>query len=237
MCFYPSKARPHAATPRSCRWRRIVAGFVLLPLLYLLAAVAGALIASPPGATDPEARITLFVQSNGVHTAIVVPVSIAAIDWRALIDPRDFGGIEAGDHLSFGWGHRQFYLETPRWRDLKPQVAFRALTGSGGTLMHVEHLRAPRAGPDLRPFRVTAAQYHRLAAFILDGFDLPASGRPRAIPGYGPRDRFYVASGRYDLFRTSNSWTGAALRHAGVSMGIWTPFAQSIMWRFPAREE
>lgn len=217
-------------------WRRPMAALAAAPLLYLLAAIVGALVPANAGWREPDDGITLFMRSNGVHTSIVVPVSAAGIDWRALVDPRDFeGGMRAGDHLAFGWGHRQFYLETPRWVDLKPQVAVRALSGIGGTLMHVEHLHQPATGPGQRPVRVTAMQYRALAGFIAAGF-APAGGRPVAIPGYTASDRFYAARGRYNLFYTSNSWTGEALRHIGVRIGVWTPFASSIMWRFPAHD-
>ncbi|HEX8448713.1 MAG TPA: DUF2459 domain-containing protein [Allosphingosinicella sp.] len=42
---------------------------------------------------------------------------------------------------------------------------------------------------------------------------------------------FYEAVGPYSAVYTCNSWTGAALRHAGVRTGLWTPLSQSIMWR------
>ena len=43
---------------------------------------------------------------------------------------------------------------------------------------------------------------------------------------------FYEAVGPYSAFYTCNSWTGRALREAGVKTGLWTPLSQSIMWRF-----
>ena len=68
---------------------------------------------------------------------------------------------------------------------------------------------------------------------IAGNFDVDATGRtmPLLGRGYGPADVFYEARGPYNAFFTCNEWTGEALRAAGVRMGIWTPFAQSIMLR------
>ena len=229
------QATESRVTRRPARWRRGLAALALPPLCYLLAAVAGALLPVNHGWRQPERGVPLFVRTNGVHTALVLPVRAAGLDWRGLIPPGDFArAVTADDHLAFGWGHREFYLETPRWVDLKPGVALRALTGLGGTLMHVGHLPDRRRAPDLRPFCVTPAQYRRLAAFIRGSFAPLEGQRPASLPGYTASDRFFEARGRYDLFGTSNTWTGEALAHAGVRIGVWTPFSGSIMWRFPA---
>ena len=65
-----------------------------------------------------------------------------------------------------------------------------------------------------------------LAARSPDGRTIALRGR-----GYGASDVFYEARGSYNLFATCNEWSGARLRKAGVRTGVWTPFAQSIMWR------
>lgn len=199
-----------------------------LPFLYLLAALAGSLIPANRDWREPADGITIFVETNGVHTAIVLPVKAAGLDWNRLIRPEHLGRPElSGNHLGFGWGHREFYLETPRWADLRIGTAARAMMGRGSTLMHVEHLSHPQATDYRRAIRVTPAQYQRLGAYILASFDRKAIDRP--IAGYEEDDLFYAAHGRYSLFRTSNEWTGAALRQAGIRMGIWTPFASGVM--------
>ena len=48
-------------------------------------------------------------------------------------------------------------------------------------------------------------------------------------PGYSDSDLFYEANGSYNLIGNCNEWTGAALRHAGVRMGLWTPLAGSVL--------
>ena len=105
--------------------------------------------------------------------------------------------------------------------------------GSGPTLLHVEHVDRPRAEDWQRPIRITPGQYRRLAGFIQRRFRLDRGGRPIPVlgRGYAGYDMFYEANGGYSFVMTCNEWTGRALRDAGVRMGLWTPFEQSIMWR------
>jgi uncharacterized protein (TIGR02117 family) len=157
------------------------------------------------------------------------------MDWRPLVpgehlkDPR-WGN---GDYVALGYGNRTFYLETPTWGDLTMKNAFLALFGQGRSLMHADHDHHPSAGPDQRPIRLSHAEYRRLVEFARGSFQYDSQGRtiPLTGRGYGASDMFYEAVGPYSAFYTCNSWTGAALRRAGVRTGVWTPLSQSIMWR------
>jgi len=214
---------------------RIVAGIVTVPLAYFAAAFILGAVPANVAWRQPDQGITIFVRSNGIHTWIVMPKVNAEMDWRPyalpahLRDPR-WG---AADHIAIGYGNREFYLNTPTWADLSVKTAALALFGSGPTLLHVEHVDRPRAEEWQRPIRVTPAQYRRLAGYIQRRFQLDAGGRPIPVlgRGYNDWDMFYEANGGYSLFLTCNEWTGRALRAAGVRMGLWTPFEQSIMWR------
>ena len=101
-------------------------------------------------------------------------------------------------------------------------------------MLHIEHVPAPVTTDDgvpndnVRRIVLTRAQYRRLAEFIR------ASVRPGAAryPGYFDNDAFYEGRGHYDAIRTCNDWTGAALRHAGVRVGRWTPFPVTVMGWF-----
>lgn len=213
---------------------RLVLVPLALVLVYLLAALIGAVVPANHHWRPPTNGVLLFVRSNGVHTSLVVPAHAAGVDWRGRISHiHPHRPIGSDDHIAFAWGQREFYLHTPEWSDLRAGVAVRALLGLGGSLMHVEHIRAPDPHQWQRPLLLTPTQYRRLSHFIDASFAYPAGETP-IIKGYGPADGFVPARGRYHMFHTSNGWTGAALRHAGVRMGIWTPFAQSIMWRFDA---
>ncbi len=227
---------------RLAAWRRtgriaarIAAVIVAVPLLYLLvAAILGAVPANVAW-RPPEQGVAIFVRSNGVHTWIVMPKTNSHMDWRPyapgehLADPR-WGG---ANYVAIGYGNRDFYLNTPTWGDLSPRTAAIALLGGGPTLLHVEHDHNPRPDEWTRPLKVTPDQYRRLTRFIAARFRIDDEGRAMPVLGRGYRtnDMFYEAEGGYSFVLTCNEWTGRALRAAGIRTGLWTPFAQSIMWR------
>jgi uncharacterized protein (TIGR02117 family) len=199
--------------------------------LYVLAGVVGGMLpANGDWRPATPGDVTVWVESNGIHTGIIVPKVAAGIDWRGLARPEHLADPRYArwSHLSFGWGERTFYLETPSWWDVRPATVLAAAIGSGRTLMHVDHLPRPRPGDGARPIRLSAGEYRRLAAYIRASF----AGRPAPIRGYGANDVFYEARGRYSAFRTCNAWTGSALRTAGVRVGRWTPFPDTVMWWF-----
>ncbi len=209
----------------------VMAAVALLVLGYAIAGQIGGAIPTNrdwrPAATE---GVRIFVESNGVHTGIVVPKVAAGIDWRDLAPARDladprFGGF---DHLAIGWGEKAFYLETKTWADVKLRTVLAAAAGSTHTLMHVEHVPTPAVGGDVRAVMLSMVEYRRLAAFIAASFR-PGGAR---YPGYARYDVFYDARGRYDAVATCNAWTGDALRHASVRVGAWTPFPGTVMWWF-----
>jgi hypothetical protein len=186
---------------------RRIAIALLIPIgLYLTA--AGVLSHIPANANwrEPDAGIMIFVQTNGVHTGIVLPDGPGR--WRA-----------------FGWGDRDFYINTPTWADVQVLTVLKALVGGGHTLLHVDRLRDFRADTNWRPLRVRHQEYQRIVDFITATLE-PGGQR---IPGYGPDDDFYPARGGYSALRTCNVWVGEALKSAGVRTAMWSPFEDGIM--------
>lgn len=214
-------------------FRRIALSLLGVVALYLGAAWAGSL--TPVNAQRREARegVQIYVATNGIHTGLIVPASEAGIDWLQRVRPEHLADPQlTGRWLLFGWGDRDFYLNTPGWRDLTPLTAVKAVTGSGGSLIHVDHLQTPEEAVDIRPITLSPAEYRRLADFIESHF---APGGP--IKGYGERDLFYPARGRYSALRTCNNWTAEALTYAGVRVGRWTPFQGGVMRWFSRSNE
>ncbi len=186
---------------------RALLALLLAPLgLYLGAAAILGHVPANADWREPEVGVTIYVQSNGVHTGIVLPAGPGK--WR-----------------SYGWGDRAFYLGTPRWQDIRPATLIAALLGSDTTLVHVDDLDDFVADEYWRPLKLRPGEYARLRAFIATSF--APGGAP--IAGYTTRDRFYPARGRYSAVTTCNVWTGNALRTAGVRVGVWTPFAGDVM--------
>lgn len=199
---------------------------LLLIAVYATAGLIGGLIPVNGGRRPPPHGVTIYVESNGIHTGLILPKVAAGVDWRPRVPAADLRDprFAAFDHVVFGWGERTFYLETPTWADVRPRVVLAAI-GSDRTLMHVEHVPRPHLGEDIRPIVLRPEEYRALAHHIAASFGPPSN----AIPGYGRSDAFYEARGRYDGLRTCNTWTGAALAHAGVRVGAWTPFPLTVM--------
>lgn len=179
----------------------------------------------------PEEGITLYIESNGIHTGIVMPKVAAGVDWRPMFPAGDLRDPRYGahDHVSIGWGERDFYLQTPTWADLKLSTIVAAAIGSDRTLLHVDHVPRPVADGAVRRLVVRPAEYRRLAAYVRASL-VPDGERHH---GYYRYDAFYEARGRYSALRTCNTWIGDALRFANVRVGAWTPLSYTVMWWFP----
>jgi uncharacterized protein (TIGR02117 family) len=207
--------------------RRSVAAMLLTVALYLASALAGSLIPRNAGWKEALYGTTIYVATNGYHTGIVVPTVSDAIDWRTKVRAEDLADpAQSGNWLLFGWGDREFYLNTPTWQDLTLHTVLVAVVGSGSSLVHVDHLDEPSDAVDIRAIQLSDAEYRRLAAFIVDSF---ARNGGKSITGYGPRDIFYSGSGRYSLVYTCNTWTADALAAGGVKIAVWTPFQGGVM--------
>ncbi|OWK31983.1 TIGR02117 family protein [Sphingomonas mucosissima] len=198
---------------------------------YPIVGVLGGMVPSNAAWTPPDQGITLYVESNGVHTGIVMPKVAAGVDWRPIFPAHDLRDprFAAYDHVSLGWGDRDFYLKTPTWSDLRPTTVIAAAIGSDRTLLHVDHVPRPAPDGEVRRLVVRPAEYRRLAAYVRA--TLVDGGERRH--GYYRYDAFYQARGRYSALRTCNSWVGDALRFAGIRVGAWTPFPATVMWWFP----
>ncbi|MEO8546743.1 MAG: TIGR02117 family protein [Sphingomicrobium sp.] len=218
---------------KSRKWlRRVVLGLAAVPALYLLAALVGSLIPVNRGWHEAERGVTVYLADNGIHADLILPASAEGLDWRPLLPQRDFAAPDPGSRwVAFGSGEERVYLETPRWRDIKPRTIWSALTG-GKRVMHVEWVGDPAYA--VRAIRLRPEEYRRLWAAIRADFALDSHGRSQRIahPGYGPADAFYRATGKESAIRTCNSWVADRLRLAGVRTSLWPPFVQGLVWRY-----
>lgn len=194
--------------------------------LYLVATFLGSAIPVNAGAVQPASGVRVWVIDNGVHTDLVLPQIAEGVDWRDLAPASDLAnpGWGGASHIAFGWGDRDFYVNTKEWSDTNPLRAIGALVGAGRTVLHIAHIAEPRAGPHARAVILTPDQYRKLAAYVRATF-----AAREAIRGYGANDAFYAARGGYSAIFTCNQWTGGALRSGGVRMGVWTPLPFGVM--------
>lgn len=175
--------------------------------------------------------VEIFIRSNGVHTDFVLPVHTSHIAWDTFIAPTVCNADSSYEYLAIGWGDKGFFLNTPTWDDLTFTTAFVAATGLGESAMHVDYLKAPpKIGERGKSISISERQYKALIAYIKESF-LMKEGKAMLIDhaGYGKRDKFFEANGRYSLFMTCNEWTGDGMQAAEMKVGVWTPLEFGIM--------
>ncbi|HEY4373150.1 MAG TPA: TIGR02117 family protein [Burkholderiales bacterium] len=222
-------------------------------LAYALCALALGAISVNRDYRAPASGITIYLQHNGVHTDLLLPVQAAQIDWRGDFPARDFAapvkplnvplaldpGIPpdrnpAAAYVAIGWGDRGFYFDTPTWADLTAATALKALSGAGPSVLHVEYVPVPAStpglAPNLRRLVLTPAAYARLAAHVKAAFANDAHGAHVAYPGrgYTPHDTFYAARGHFSPILTCNEWVREALAAAGVRVPAWAPLRYAL---------
>jgi uncharacterized protein (TIGR02117 family) len=189
--------------------------------------------------TSNPQGIPIWIISNGAHTDLIMPIQTPDVDWRAFVDTSRFAPNEA-QYISIGWGDKGFYLETPAWAELKPQVAFKALFKlSQSCLQVVLYEEIPEVVKWKSQVFLSQAQYRQLVQYIQKTFERDKQGQIIPIPFAGMpayehlNYHFYEGEGQYHLFKTCNCWANNALKTAGVKTAIWTPFAKSVFYHLP----
>ena len=222
-------AAPHPALKIARLWARKAGAWLALAAgLFMLAAWIGSSLPRNPEWREPATGVDIFVETNGVHTALVLPRFHPLKDWSADFPVRDLADpTQPYTHVSISWGDREVFLNTPTWADLRPRTVARIFFGGGEGLIHAAHYVRPAPGPDIRPLRLTPAQY-RVVVRRIEAM-LPPPSRRRTYRGYARYDAFYDAQGRYTAANTCNQWTSDTLAAAGVRTGRWTPFAGGVM--------
>jgi uncharacterized protein (TIGR02117 family) len=226
------------------KWIRIILktvgyfllGFIVFVLGYLALAYSLPHLHVNTGFVQPENGVDIYITSNGVHTDIIVPSKNKIMDWEQLILRKNFPGADTSYHwLSFGWGDKGFYLETPSWDQLKFSVAFKAVFYLGSTAMHVAYENTePFNKVECHHIRISEEQYRKLIPYILASFRHDSNNQIELLPnhGYWENDRFYEAVGKYGFAGTCNSWTNRGLKTIGVKTGYWVPFQGGLMQQF-----
>lgn len=203
---------------------RALVGWPMLILgLYFAAALVGSMVPVNADWRPASKGHIIYLHDNGVHTSIVLPNDAALA--KAFPARHLPGNPPTARYLGFGWGDREFYLNTPYWNDVRPRVLLNALVGSGATLLHIDHLADVLPGS--KRLIVDAQSYRSFVASIINTRKDPASP---PIRGYGDADVFYPAKGRsYSALYTCNNWTADLLSRAGVRTGLWTPLPGGVM--------
>jgi uncharacterized protein (TIGR02117 family) len=210
--------------------RALLGWLALATGLFFLAALIGSFVPANADWHEPVEGIPIFVETNGVHVSLIVPMSAMGEDLSDLIRPEDLADRDLyGTHAMIGWGHGRVYRNAQTWGDVRSGDIASAIFGSDFTTLHIYHLIDPQPTSIRKRFHVSEAQYRRIIKDVRATFRITSEGRSKAHPAYGPNNLFYDSHGRYTAYNTCNEWTGAILRRAGVRIGIWTPMPGGVM--------
>lgn len=205
----------------------LLLGLIGAVLLFALAGWIGSSIPRNRDWVEPDDGVEIMVESNGVHTALILPLMTPEKDWRTAFPASDIAlSAQPYTHVSISWGEREVFLNTPTWWDLSPATVLRIIGVGGEGLLHVAHYVRPAPSEYVRPLTISREEYSRLVRAIEQA--VPQGPKVRH-DGYGPQDVFYDAPGEYTVSNTCNQWTSDMLATAGVRTGWWTPFAGGVM--------
>ena len=227
-----------ATTRRKTKWRWVLYLFgipVGIVALYSLAVFVFARIPLNADFRSVPGGVPVMVVDNGIHVDFLLPITVADHDWREVFDPaatRMGAGLgEIATHVVIGWGHRDFYVNTPTWSDLTATTVARAVLGIGGTVMHITYASTWFDPENSVMFSLSSTDYQRLVDGIVETTILDESGRavPLDAPGYMEFDAFYEAEGSYNALHTCNNWAISILAGAGVRVPVWSPFSGAIL--------
>ena len=94
----------------------ILAGVLLALALFALAGWIGSSIPRNDGWREPADGVEIMIETNGVHTALVLPLVTPEKDWRTRFPATDLALPDRDyTHVSISWGEREVFLNTPTW--------------------------------------------------------------------------------------------------------------------------
>lgn len=210
-------------------------------LVYVAIAVLLSVIPTSSNISMNTNGVTIFVNSNGLHTDIIVPSKNTVTDWWNFFDKRHFRhkARPEYEYLAFGWGDRDFYINTPTEDDFELGTALKALFLPSTSVMHVSVRTKPVETEKCRKIKISKEMYRQLTTYILSSMKRNNKGKPRLIPkrGYTEYDNFYSANGLFHVANTCNNWVNAGLKKTSVTTALWTPFEFGIFYHFSEFKE
>lgn len=167
--------------------------------------------AGPNDAVSGEGNITIYVTSNGWHSAIVV--SRAILPPGAIPEAADFPG---AIYLSLSWGDAEYYPAPHPTSGM----TLRAVLQPTPAVIHLAGLRShPRdAFPtdEVVEIKIPTRGFGNLVAYLDGTFARDGAQRAQSIaPGLDGFSLFYRAKGDFHLFNTCNTWTARGLKAGG----------------------
>lgn len=213
---------------------RLLIGILAFIVVYVLVVLITSNITVNPNPEKSD-EVSIYINTNGVHTDIVVPVKNEVKDWsKDILYSHTKSRDSIMKYLAFGWGDRGFYLDTPEWSDLKAGTAAKAAFYLGTSAMHTRYYSDIHEDDECVKIDISKKDYESLVQYITESFKLDNSQKVQWIANrsYGAYDAFYEGTGGYSLFYTCNTWANNALKAANQKAALWTVYDGGIFCHY-----
>lgn len=219
------------------KWiRNVIITFFGLIILYIIIAIVLTILPVNCNYKPPDRGIAIYLVSNNVHTDFVLPVNTQLKNWEKDFPDTTFGRVDSTfKYISFGWGDKEFYLNTPTWSDFKLDIALKALFLSPASLMHIAYLkRNPIENDFSKKLLITGGQYKKLINYLDHSFAKDKNGKYILIkaPFRLSNENYYDSGESYNFINTCNNWTNEGLKLMGIKTATWAPFDKCILYHF-----
>ncbi|WP_438711389.1 DUF2459 domain-containing protein [Aquimarina muelleri] len=198
---------------------------VLVPIIYIIISLILTYIPINNGTDNTTKNHTIYLNSNGIHLEII----IAKNDLNTSI-LKDQKYTSQAQYFSFGWGDKNFYIETTIWADLTFVNGFQALFLKTPTLLHVS--RYSSVDKNWVALKIDPEQLKKINLYILNTFRLDSKNKKIILAGLGyyKNDDFYEARGNYTCFNTCNTWVNTGLKKSNIKACLWTPYDFGLLY-------
>lgn len=184
---------------------------LFLPICYFIVAITLTYITVNTTSVGNSEAI-IYLKTNGVHLDIIIPsnsVSVLKIKSK---------------YVAVGWGDKDFYLTTPKLKDVTFLVAFKAMFLESQSLLHLTKYN--EINTNWVKVNLTNKQFNSVLEKINGKFEKDNITR---IDGYGSSDFFMNAKGSYSCLFTCNTWVNSVFKDSGVKSCFWTPFSDRLL--------
>ena len=219
-------------------WRYFIAPILITTTLLGIGYVTPRKWGLPSQSCHQPFRI--YVEGNAMHVNLILPVQNQAFDWGQFLSIDQIGrdAQQRYQYLKFGWGDRDFYMNTPSWSEVKIPNVLRSLWMPGNpTALYVEgYAKLPsEKNIELKCVGVSQKDYLQLVAFIKASFQQTSQGRPIRIQDSSiATSGFYEATGHYSILQTCNTWAANGLDTANIQTPLWSGLATAVMRQIPS---
>jgi uncharacterized protein (TIGR02117 family) len=194
-------------------------------VLYFVVATGFSFLPTHPPKQNCSADNEIFITTNGIHLDLILRIDQMNPDFIDQLNP-----LPGSRFVAFGWGDKNFYINTPEWSDLTLPVAFKALFLRSETAMHVTFHKQTYLGWET--LELCNHQLDTLTRYIEKSFQRNQDGELMKLDfeGYSHNDSFFKARGTFTLFRTCNVWVNNALKKINVKTSVWSPFDWGVLY-------